>query len=82
MVGIPGLNPGTTKVSGSYIDWAKYSTSLRPGTRVRRATGDPREVGEPERPGLADRVAGQAQSLALHDLAADRRPCRPWSGRL
>ena len=36
-----------------------------------RADIDPREVGEPERPGLADRVAGQAESLALHDLAAD-----------
>ena len=36
-----------------------------------RADIDPREVGEPERPlRLTDRVAGQAQSLAVHDLAA------------
>ena len=33
-----------------------------------RADIDAREVGEPERPRLADRVAGQAESLALHDL--------------
>ena len=36
-----------------------------------RAAADARKVGEPERPGLADRVAGQADALALHDLAAD-----------
>ena len=36
-----------------------------------RAGIDPVEVGEPERPRLADRVAGQAESLAVHDLAAD-----------
>ena len=64
MVGIPGLNPGTTKASGSYIDWAKYSTSLRPGTRVSARVAIAREVREPERPGLADRVAGPAQALA------------------
>ena len=38
---------------------------------LRRATGDSREVGEPERSGLADRVAGPAQALTLRDLAAD-----------
>ena len=36
-----------------------------------RADIDPLEVGEPERPRLADRVAGEAESLAVHDLAAD-----------
>ncbi len=34
IVGIPGLNPGTMKALGSYIACAKYSTSLRPGSRV------------------------------------------------
>ena len=69
MTGIPGLKPGTMKVSGSYSDWAKYSTSLRPGTRS-RADSDALEIGEPQRPRLADRVAGKAESLAVHDLAA------------
>ena len=36
-----------------------------------RADIDPLEVGEPKRPRLADRVAGKAETLALHDLAAD-----------
>ena len=34
MVGIPGLNPGTMKAFGSYMAWAKYWMSLRPGSRV------------------------------------------------
>src|SRR4026208_952589 len=36
-----------------------------------RACPDSREIGEPKRPGLPDRVARQTESLAFHDLAAD-----------
>ena len=37
----------------------------------RCAHGDSVEIGEPERPALANRVAGAAESLAFHDLATD-----------
>jgi hypothetical protein len=38
---------------------------------ARRPGADSGEVGEPEGAGLAERVAGQADALALHDFAAD-----------
>ena len=50
MAGIPGLNPGTMKRSGSYIDWAKYSTSLRPGTRVAARPATPSRSGNRSAP--------------------------------
>ena len=50
---------------GEVVDIAQARDALR------RATGDPREVGEPKRPGLADRVAGPAQALSLRDPAAN-----------
>ena len=50
---------------GQVLDIAQArDAALRPGA-------DSPEVGEPERAGLADRVAGQAESFALHDPAAD-----------
>ena len=50
---------------GQVVDIAEPRDAVaRPGT-------DSPEVGEPERAGLADRVAGQADSLARHDLLAD-----------
>ena len=55
IVGIPGLNPGTMNALGSYIAWAKYSMSLRPGSRVFARTADSGEVGEPERSALTHR---------------------------
>ena len=45
MVGIPGLNPGTMNAFGSYIAWAKYSTSLRPGSRVFARASTPARSG-------------------------------------
>ncbi len=72
MAGIPGLNPGTTKASGSYIDWAKYSTSLRPGTRSAARPPIPARSGNRSAPVRPTRVAGKAESLGVHDLAADR----------
>ena len=50
MVGIPGTNPGTTKALGSYIDWAKYSTSLRPATRLFARTSTPARSGKRSAP--------------------------------
>ena len=50
MTGIPGLNPGTMKTSGSYIDCAKYSTSLRPGTRVAARAATPSRSGNRSAP--------------------------------
>ena len=71
MGGIAGGNPGDDEGGrfvhrlGEVLDIAQARDAGL------RADIDAREVGEPERPGLADRVAGQAESLALHDLAAD-----------
>ena len=50
MVGIPGLNPGTMKALGSYMDWAKYSTSLRPATRLFARTSTPSRSGNRSAP--------------------------------
>ena len=50
MTGIPGLNPGTMKVSGSYIDCAKYSTSLSPATRVAAREATPSRSGNRSAP--------------------------------
>ena len=52
MGGIPGLNPGTMNLSGSYIDWAKYSTSLRPSTRLAARTATPSRSGNRSAPVL------------------------------
>ena len=46
-----------------------------------RADIDAREVGEPKRPRLTDRVAGEAEPLAVHDLAADLDHVGRGSGR-
>ena len=52
MTGMPGLNPGTMNFSGSYIDWAKYSTSLRPATRLCARTSTPSRSGNRSAPVL------------------------------
>ena len=43
----------------------------QPRDSVFRLSTDAPEVGEPERAALADRMAGQTDSFALHDFAAD-----------
>ena len=72
MTGIPGLNPGTMKALGLVHRLGEVLDIAQARDAALRAGVDPREVGEPERPALADRVAGKAESLAVHDLAADR----------
>ena len=69
--GIAGGNPGTTKAFGSYIDWARYSTSLRPGTRLAALAPIPPRSGNRSAPVLPTVWQVRQTSLALHDPAAD-----------
>ena len=87
IVGMPGVKPGTMNAFGSYSVCGEVLDVAHARLRGSwRGSATPARSGKRSAPGLADRVAGEAEPLALHDRPADlghlgRASCRRagWS---
>ncbi len=66
MGGIAGGKPGTTYAVGSYNVWAKYSTSLRPATRVLARMATPARSGNRSAPVLP--IVWQVRQMPLPSM--------------